>query len=361
MSDVYTGPMSPSSETSDPQTQYLRQIAADILSADAANIDFKPRPPLDIQSNCLYEASDGAQRIILKQFLKPDEFGESPLREYRALELLSPLDIAPQPRAYLPHRPDQKPIVVYDYMEGQMWDRRIPTAAELGQLSDLWIQLSEIESDTLWLSRNYEQSTTDIWKNVRRMLENYSSWTESSFEPAIDIAQLCSKVGEQRLEIVEELYQHVVPLCFCRSDPRFANVISRPGGRLGMVDWEDSGLRDPALDLADIMTHPNQEDLLSTVQWKAFLSPYFFARGRIDSDLSQRLHLYQGLLPVWWMAILLNEGMKRFRTGQLTKWRIHGMSPNNKLHRYLARALAWPDFDFEVKISQEEENYFFPF
>jgi len=80
MSDVYTGPMSPSSERSDPQTQYIRQIAADILSADAANIDFKPRPPLDIQSNCLYEASDGAQRIILKQFLKPDEFGESPLR-----------------------------------------------------------------------------------------------------------------------------------------------------------------------------------------------------------------------------------------------------------------------------------------
>jgi len=31
------------------------------------------------------------------------------------------------------------------------------------------------------------------------------------------------------------------PLCFCRSDARFANVIARPDGRLGLVDWEDSG------------------------------------------------------------------------------------------------------------------------
>jgi thiamine kinase-like enzyme len=28
---------------------------------------------------------------------------------------------------------------------------------------------------------------------------------------------------------------------FCRADPRFANVITRPDGRLAMVDWEDSG------------------------------------------------------------------------------------------------------------------------
>ena len=360
MGDVYTGPMSSSSDRGDPQIQYLEQIAANVLSTDASNIEIRPRPPLDVQSNCLYEASDGFQRIILKQFLKPDEFGESPLREFRALELLSALDIAPQPRAYLPHRPDRKPIVVYDYMDGQMWDRRIPTAGELGQLSALWIRISEIESDTLWVSRNYEQSTVNIWKGVQELLENYSSWAESSFEPAIITAQLCCALGEQRLEVVEELSQYEVPLCFCRSDPRFANVISRPGGKLGMVDWEDSGLRDPALDLADLMTHPNQEDLLSPVQWGAFLSPYVETRGRIDDDLSERLHLYRGLLPVWWLAILLSEGLRRFAAGQLNNWLIHDMSPNLKLRRYLARALTWPAYELDEKISQLEENCFFP-
>ena len=108
--------MSSSVERGDPQTQYLEQIAADVLSADASTIKIKRRPPLDVQSNCLYEASNGSQRIILKQFLKPDEFRESPLREFRALELLSDLDIAPPPRAYIPHQPDRKPIVVYEVL-----------------------------------------------------------------------------------------------------------------------------------------------------------------------------------------------------------------------------------------------------
>ncbi len=352
--------MSSSVERGDPQTQYLEQIAADVLSADASTIEIKRRPPLDVQSNCLYEASDGSQRIILKQFLKPDEFRESPLREFRALELLSDLDIAPQPRAYIPHQPDRKPIVVYDYMDGQMWDRRIPTAGELSHLSALWIQISEIESDALWVSRNYEHSTSDVWKGVRKMLQNYSRWAKSSFEPAIKTAQLCRVLGDLRLEVVEELSQYKVPLCFCRSDPRFANVISRPGDKLGMVDWEDSGLRDPALDLADIMTHPNQEDLLSPLQWRAFLSPYLESRGQIDDTLSERLHLYRGLLSVWWLVILLNEGMRRFSAGQLNNWRIHGMSPNLKLRRYLARALTWPDSEFDEKIGHLEENRFFP-
>lgn len=360
MGDVYTGPMSSSVERGNPPTQYLEQIAADVLSADASTIEIIRRPPLDVQSNCLYEASDGSQRIILKQFLKPDEFRESPLREFSALELLSDLDIAPQPRAYIPHQSNRKPIVVYDYMDGQMWDRQIPTAGELSHLSALWIQISEIKSDALWVSRNYEHSTANVWKGVRKMLQNYSSWAKSSFEPAINAAHLCRELGEQRLEVVEELSQYEVPLCFCRSDPRFANVISRPGGKLGMVDWEDSGLRDPALDLADILTHPNQEDLLSPLQWRAFLSPYIEARGRIDDALSERLHLYRGLLPVWWLAILLNEGMRRFSAGQLDNWRIHSMSPNLKLRRYLARALAWPEHEFDEKISQIEENRFFP-
>jgi thiamine kinase-like enzyme len=46
-------------------------------------------------------------------------------------------------------------------------------------------------------------------------------------------------------------------------DPRFATVIQGPDGHLTLVDWEASGLLDPASDIACLLTHPNQEDLLT--------------------------------------------------------------------------------------------------
>jgi thiamine kinase-like enzyme len=68
------------------------------------------------------------------------------------------------------------------------------------------------------------------------------------------------------------------PLVFCRSDPRCANVIARPDGRLGLGDWEDSGLRDPGREVADLLLHPNQEDLVAGPVWDAFLRPYQASR-----------------------------------------------------------------------------------
>ena len=59
-------------------------------------------------------------------------------------------------------------------------------------------------------------------------------------------AQVCMQSLERGLADALPLIPEVAPVCFCRSDARFANVISRPDGRVGLVDWEDSGLRDPA-------------------------------------------------------------------------------------------------------------------
>src|SRR5438067_10962939 len=89
------------------------------------------------------------------------------------------------------------------------------------------------------------------------------------------------------------------PLCICRSDPRFANVIARPDGRIGLVDWEDSGLRDPAREVADLLLHPNQEDLLSDTEWSALLNPYTASRAS-DPMFATRLNAYlPPFAPLW--------------------------------------------------------------
>jgi hypothetical protein len=339
---------------------WLRSIAGEVLSISHSQIQLERRPQLDYQSNLLYDAFGDGQHLILKEFLKPEEFDESPGREYDALNLLSGHDIAPQPRAYYPHQQDNKPVVIYDYLDGKMWDRYQPNPAELLLLAQTWIEMSSINREVLWLSRGQEISVEKIWNQISILIQTYRDWVDSDFRLANPAIKLVIGIFNIRKSAVAELSKGKVPLCFCRADPRFANVIKRPSGKLGWVDWEDSGLRDPAKDLADIVNHPNQEDLLSPEQWRSFLDPYLDYRRRFDSDVDRRYHLFSGIYPVWWLAILLNEGLRQIDSGTYKDWRIHGINPNEKLRRYLARACAWPRQEFDQELDDIALLIFFP-
>ena len=147
---------------------------------------------------------------------------------------------------------------------------------------------------------------------------------------------------------------------FCRSDARFANVVERPDGRLGLVDWEDSGLCDPAREVSDLMFAANQEDLLSSDEWEAFLRPYLAVQTPRDPLLRQRIHLYAALYPLYWLALLFRIGLERAREGTLATWTVNGLPADVRLRRYLARALAWPDRDFSGQLAELEDLRLFP-
>jgi aminoglycoside phosphotransferase (APT) family kinase protein len=339
---------------------HLRAFVAGAMGLSPTAVRVSPCRPLDHQSNRLYDVRADGRHLILKEYLKPDEFREAPVREFRALELLAPLDIAPRPVLLQPEPVSPLgPVVVYEFMDGEMWDRRRPTAAGLAALADIWLRMHAVSQESLWTSRGHEHSFAEIEAHWHARMQAYCAWVDADFREGRRAADYCCAALERCREAASELADHSPLLCFCRADSRFANVIQRPDGRLGLVDWEDSGLQDPVRDVADLLTHANQEDLLSADEWQAFLQPYLTVRGAIDPQLRHRLHLYLALFPVFWLVLLIDHGMRLANAGHLANWAINGLPVNQRLRRYLARALAWPEVNFTDQLAAVQECDFF--
>ena len=334
----------------------VNQAVEQALGREAA---VSERAPLDFQSNQLFDVWQNGRHYIAKCYLKTDEQLDAPRREFDALQLLAPLDIAPQPIFY---EPELGPVVIYEFLEGRSWNRTPPTAVQLQQLADLWLKVNSLPPENLWLSRGMERSMEDVSAMFHSYLARYEAWAEAHFQPGLLGVPHCWQILERLPKILQAFGQLPdSPLLFCRSDPRFANVIQRPDGRLALVDWEDCGLRDPARDVADLLTHPNQEDLLSEEAWQAFLRPYTAARLKTDPHFNERVHYYLAIFPIFWLLGLLNYGVSRAEAGQsLVNWQTNKLPVNIRLRRYLAQAGAWPAKPTAADLEDTAKLSFFP-
>jgi len=337
-------------------TAWLTLIGS-ATQVDTAQVQITLRPALEHQSNQLYDVRVAGRHLILKEFLRADEFDHAPPHEFYALKLLAPLDIAPQPLWY---EAGERPFVLYEFLPGMMWDRRQPSAHELGQLAEIWRLLHNLPTDGLWPSTGFHQPLPAVAARFRTQFQRYEAWAATHFPPAQHAANLCLEALERHQPVVEALSNLPPVLRFSKADSRFANIIARPDGRLGLIDWEDSGLRDPARDLADLITHANQEDLLDFAAWQPFLKPYLAARSQDDPQIEQRMHLYLAIFPIFWIYVIIGVGMKRSTTEGFAGWTANELPVNVRLRRYLARALAWPNLDFSTELATLADVEFFP-
>lgn len=337
-------------------TNLVEQIVTQALGTGAA---IQERTALGYQSNLLFDVWQNGRHYIAKQFLKVDEQFDAPRREFAALQLLAPLDVAPQPVFY---NPALGPMVIYEFLEGTMWDRTPPTAVQLNQLANLTITLNNLPTKDLWLSRGMERTVQEVSAIFHGHISRYETWAANNFAPGLAGAERCRALLA-RLPAIFDTFRQLPPppLLFCRSDPRFANVIQRPDGRLALVDWEDCGLRDPARDVADLLTHPNQEDLLTEEEWGAFLRPYRAAMRSKDLHFSERIHHYLPLFYLFWLSLLLNSGVSRAQAGKsLADWQSNELPANIRLRRYLALAEAWPAKPTTADLASPANLSFFP-
>lgn len=66
------------------------------------------------------------------------------------------------------------------------------------------------------------------------------------------------------------------------------------------------------------------------------------------------------ILPVIWLASLLDYGVRKAKAQDIIGWQINGLQANERLRRYLARAQAWPDMAFHKQLAALEKVEFFP-
>ncbi|MBI5080674.1 MAG: aminoglycoside phosphotransferase family protein [Chloroflexi bacterium] len=337
----------------------LKSVFAKAAGFSPAALRFTLRPSLDHQSNNLYDVQANHTHWILKEYLKEDEWEESPCREFEALNLLKPLGIAPRPLFFEPLSSSHKPLVAYEFMAGEMWDRCRPTETQLAQLARAWLAMNTLPTENLWRSRGFD-SLTSLETRLLARAQHYRAWVESEFPSGRRAAEILLTECERRHPIFAELSADQPPLCFCRADPRFANVIQQPNGEIGLVDWEDSGLRDPAIDLADLITHPNQEDLLAPDEWNAFFQLYLAVRSKFDTELSRRIHLYQAIFQLLYGTRILIQAVEQMHKHQPIQSLINEMPIQTRLRRYWARMMAYPATDFSSQLEKLANTLFFP-
>jgi Phosphotransferase enzyme family len=351
----YPAPRHPCRMSATFPSQTVRTAVARALGRPALESEITLRPSTAHQSNRLYDVYVQGVHLIAKEYLRADR-PEAAHHEYAALRHVESLQLAPEPVFF---SRSVGPVVVYRYMEGNMWDRRVPLARELRDLAELWLRFHELETGGLWMSTGQATPWPGIVARLRAPLVAYARWADGRSSQSRAAARLCLEALERCVTAAAPLMASgTPPLCFCQSDARFANVIARPDGRLRLVDWEDSGLRDPAREVADLFMHPNQEDLLDFAAWQPFLSLYVDGR-RHDSEFERRLQGCLTLFPVFWLGILLADGLRRITAVEFETWRINEMEPNTRLRRYLARAQAWPDPDPNTVLAKLGDVAFF--
>ena len=309
-----------------------KRAIAHILGWHPDDFLFEKRPSIDLQSNDLYDLKNGDHHFILKAYLKEDELEEAPRREFQSLTLLQSTNLAPKPIFF---DATAGPFVIYEFMAGEMWDRKRPSSHQLQELAEAWLTINTLEHEKPWLARGSQYPIRFDW--VQKRFAEYVAWAETAVSNPKPIIHRLNR----SLKKVEPIFHKIDSVSpkrlFSRSDPRFANIIGRPNGRLGIIDWEDSGWHDPAYAAADLLLHANQEDLLTLDEWEVFLRPYFHERTKDDPKIEQRFAWYMAALPFFWLALFLKLSRHHHTSGTYDTWQINQLPADERIGNYWRR------------------------
>ncbi len=238
-------------------------------------------------------ASDPSPDVVIKMYM--DAGWVRGRREHEAQQLFAPLGLAPQPLWFdrdaelLPRQ-----VVGYSYVDGAAPDMADPAIRQA-----IAVAIARVHaSDAAAMPRvspnpmNFDTFWTLLQENVATVRADLDG--NAAFIAALDA--LLRSAGNVAAAAAP-LWANAVPTPI-HGEFSPENTLIAPTGVI-FVDWELSGLGDPALEVARFV----QGHLVEPAARDAWLTAYLAACNA--PGMAERIAIYRRLLPIEWLCLLL--------------------------------------------------------
>lgn len=251
--------------------------------------------PVVSGNNLLFRATRDGADLAIKLLIR-DERNRAQ-REFSALTLLESLGspVAPRP-IFLDLDSYRHAVLAQTWVDGQMlqsapdddstWLRILQTYHAVHRIGLDDIMRQGVAFDQTVSSTLPDQAVSDIIAYAQQVPPEYH--TEA-------LAGLIDALVRMRIPTIRR------SSCLCHGDPNVRNMIVTSGGAR-LVDWEYSGINDPAHEIAALMSHP-VGGLPGEERWRWLAEQYALLSG--EPDMLLRIRLHYALRLAWWCVRLL--------------------------------------------------------
>lgn len=240
-------------------------------------------------NNRLYCARRQGQMLAVKFTMRDDR--DRAGREWTALHILAEaeLSIAPQP-LLIDRERYTWPVVVQSWIDGEPLQGPPHADADWQAILAHLRTVHALTADKI----RRPLPTTVLYASTAKEACAAIDWQLNllpSAERPPQLVALCADLHRCRFPSWD-----APTLTLCRADPNMRNFIRREGA-WASVDWEYSGLGDPAFEIADLIAHIAHLDVPED-RWHWFVDQY--VGGQQAVPLRVRIETYLPLLLVWW-------------------------------------------------------------
>ena len=242
-------------------------------------------------NNLLFHATDAEHDIAVKFTVRDprDRAG----REYDALLTLhrAGLGIAPEP-LLLDTTSYAQPVVVQSWLRGEVSASPPDNEAEWKSLLSHLACIHQITPETSSVRlRPAIHGATSV-AEARGLVDEQRARLPAEARPR-SLRRLMARFESTAFP---DWPERTVTLC--RVDNNLLNFVRRPEG-WASVDWENSGLADPAMEIAEMVCHPAYLDI-PLAQWEWVINAYADLTGLVN--VVERIRVYCKILYIWWVG-----------------------------------------------------------
>lgn len=252
-------------------------------------------------ANLLWRADCRGQEAVLKLYLDAGQVHSR--REYDGQALFSLYGLAPQP-LWLDRIPETLPrsVLVYSFVEGEPF--AVDDLRQWQALAEALAQVHAAPVDGLQRFSPHPVNLSFFWSVLGPSLPPLQQWLANHRLPHLaNLVRSLQARGQEVVKVALPLWnRQPVPV---HGDLRLANLLNSFGEPV-LLDWEQFGLGDPALEVARFL-HEQRHAVAASLldEW---LDTYLSASD--DDTLPLRIAHYERLLPLQTAAWLLSGAMK---------------------------------------------------